>query len=564
MRLAIIKIPKINYIKSHTQKILLYVNTIRYLKLRQISGRAFNCLLKPKPDLRKAPQRRSVSGNWKASASKRISMLSASKFNFLNVEFEIITPSDWNSRCLSKLWLYNLHYFDDLNAHGAPLRKGWHLNIIERWVNENPPGFGCGWEPYPISLRIVNWIKYALAGGVLNCKCTDSLAVQIRYLCKRLEWHLLGNHLFSNAKALIFGGCYFQGDEAQSWLKIGMSILEREIPEQILNDGGHFERSPMYHALALEDLLDLVNLANTYPDAFMCWRTAVAAWSETIKKMGVWLMIMTHPDGEISFFNDAAFGIAPSTSNLYLYCDRLGIHFVKDSTSVKYLTDSGYIRIEKNGAVLIIDVAKIGPDYLPGHAHADTLSYEFSLNGRRIIVNSGTSTYVLGPEREWERSTGAHNTIEIDGESSSEVWGCFRVARRAYPFNVSVYEEGSRVIVEACHDGYTRLQKHLVHRRRWTVDSNRLEVYDKIEGEGARATSRVYLHPDAEVEIAGSEGRILHLGECMEWESTFTDIVVEETLWHPQFGVSVPNRCIAMLIKNIVKSATGYFAINWL
>jgi len=549
--------------KSTIQRFWLYINTLRHLKIRQITGRFWYQLFQPKPDLRDAPSIREVSGQWQVPVSKKVSMVSASRFRFLNTECEIIGPSDWNSRCLPKLWLYNLHYFDDLNALDAPLRQEWHIKLIERWVKENPPGIGCGWESYPISIRTVNWVKYSLAGYAFNSTIKNSLAVQFRYLSKRLEWHLLGNHLFSNAKALIFGGCYFDGDEAKSWLQKGMGILERELPEQILGDGGHFERSPMYHALALEDLLDLINLAKTFPDAFTHWEETVLSWCETIKRMGAWLMTMTHPDGEISFFNDAAIGIAPSPINLYSYCDRLGIRLDKNKNAVKYLSDSGYIRVENGAAVLIVDVARIGPDYLPGHAHADTLSYELSINGRRILVNSGTSRYGLGPEREWERSTRAHNTVEIDGQSSSEVWGGFRVARRAYPLGISVRRLGSTVIVEAAHDGYMRLPGRPVHWRRWTIDTNKLEIYDRIEGGFSQAISRVYLHPDTQIETNVNKGRISYIGGCCCWETTFQHIAIEGAVWHPEFGVSVENKCVKTTINRLDDSAAGKFVIHW-
>ena len=79
----------------------------------------------------------------------------------------------------------------------------------------------------------------------------------------------------------------------------------------------------------------------------------------------------------------------------------------------------------------LLDVAPVGPDYLPGHAHADTLSFELSLFGQRVLVNSGTSQYEAGPERSRQRGTAAHNTVIVDGHDSSEVWAGFRVARRA-------------------------------------------------------------------------------------------------------------------------------------
>ena len=110
----------------------------------------------------------------------------------------------------------------------------------------------------------MNWNKFALSGNELSDAARDSLAIQARWLRKRLEWHLLGNHLFANAKALVFVGLFFCGEEADGWLRTGTQILRKQIPEQILADGAQFELSPMYHALALEDVLDLVNITRAF------------------------------------------------------------------------------------------------------------------------------------------------------------------------------------------------------------------------------------------------------------------------------------------------------------
>jgi len=447
------------------------------------------------------------------------------------------------------LWLYNLHYFDDLNAADADSRTAWHASLVERWIAENPAGIGVGWEPYPLSLRIVNWVKWSLAGNELSDRAKHSLAVQARYLSKRLEVHLLGNHLFANAKALVFAGAFFEGAEADGWLRLGMDILNREIPEQILPDGGHFERSTMYHALAFEDMLDLVNLAHAFPTAFRTWQTETARWPALAAGMGRWLNVMCHPDGEISFFNDAAIGIAPSPENLLDYAQRL--HVAVDTElpdGVIWLKESGYIRAQKNGAVLLADVAPVGPDYLPGHAHADTLSFEFSLDGKRIIVNSGTSRYDSGPVREFERSTAAHNTVELDGESSSEVWASFRVARRAYPFDISIDDTSESIVIEAAHDGYRRLPGRAVHRRRWVLGPKRLDVADRIEGRSNNAVSRIHFGPDVRPEKIGS-------GDTASWKAGPLRVVGERvearlvsSSWHPEFGLSLPSTCIEMTL----------------
>jgi uncharacterized heparinase superfamily protein len=459
----------------------------------------------------------------------------------LNQEFCLEWPAGWNDGVNDKLWLYNLHYFDDLNAAKANSRRSWHHELIRRWVRENPPAKGIGWGSYPISLRVVNWIKWALAGNELAGDELQSLIAQVRHLRKRLEYHLLGNHLFANAKALVFAGLFFQGSEAEGWLNRGLKILGSEVPEQILPDGGHFERSPMYHAIILEDLLDLVNLFRTYE------REIPFYWESACFRMRVWLKALTHPDGEIALFNDAAFGVAPSWADLDAYSGRLGLVRQEcPSKPLTHLPETGYGRCEKGKAVLLLDVAPVGPDYIPGHAHADTLNFELSLFGQRVIVDSGTSTYEKNAERQRQRGTAAHNVVTINGEDSSEVWGGFRVARRARPFCLEASVPAGKVHVICSHDGYHRLPGKPVHRRELELTENELLVCDTIEGRFREAVARYHFHPRIRVELTGEgQGRgTVPEGQLFSFRISGGEVRLVNTTYHPDFNISLPNDCL--------------------
>jgi uncharacterized heparinase superfamily protein len=391
---------------------------------------------------------------------------------------------------------------------------------MRKWIAENPVGIGNGWEPYPLSLRICNWIKWSLSGHALEPSVLESLVLQARYLARTIEYHLLGNHLFANAKALVFAGTFFDGEAADGLLASGLRILAKELPEQVLGDGGHFERSPMYHSQILEDVLDLVNLHRTFPDL-------LPDWSSVSARMVGWLQNMTHPDGQIAFFNDAAFGVTPAPKDLTGYAERLAIEPERLP-----LGDSGYIRLENDRSVVLFDAAPIGPDYQPGHSHADTLSFELSHLGQRLVVNSGTSTYETGSERQHQRRTAAHNTIQIDGIDQSEVWAGFRVARRAYPFDVRTDHQS---FAEAAHDGYRRLKNPLIHRRRLELGADGLAITDMIEGTGEHEIEVFFhIHPgmgsDITLDPKLSESR-------------------EETTYHPEFNLSVPNTTIVGRFK---------------
>jgi uncharacterized heparinase superfamily protein len=534
--------------------LLTYWHTLRHLKPIQFYGQLRLRVARARTDARPAPNLRLPSGSkWVRPAERRPSMIGPHRFRFLNEEHDL-ADHQWDDPALGKLWRYNLHYFDDLSAQNSGLRTEWHHALMRRWVSENPPVAGSGWEPYPTSLRIVNWVKWAMAGNTLPPECTHSLAVQARWLTTRLEIHLLANHIFSNAKALVFAGLFFEGPESDSWLETGLTILEREVPEQILPDGGQFERSPMYHALALEDMLDLCNVAAAFSGAIPPRRQPlVADWRAQIAPMRDWLAAMCHPDGEVSAFNDSAAGIAPTRQTLESYAARLGFPGrPAPAHGLTLLEASGYIRVELNESVALLDVAPIGPDYLPGHAHADTLSFELSLFGERVLVNSGTECYGTGVARLQQRGTRAHNTVVLDGQDSSEVWSGFRVARRARPVGLVVSTSGE-IQVRCAHDGYRRLRGKPVHTRQWTLGEGEIVVRDHVTGGVGRAEARFHLHPSVTIderslntEAGDSVELSLRQGQRVRITVHGGVLRPEAAMWHPEFGRSEPTACLAV------------------
>ncbi len=520
-----------------------YVHTLRYLRPVQVFGRLWYRARRPRPDLRAAPSLRPRLSAYVEPIAPPATLVARDRVRLLNVERRCATPADWRPAGASKLWIYHLHYFEDLNAREAGVRGEWHREWLQRWVRDNPPGVGEAWEAYPISRRIVSWVKWSLRGNELPPRCRESLAVQARWLAARVEHHILGNHLIANAAALLHAGLYFGEDESRIWYERGLKILSRELGEQLLQDGGHFELSPMYHAAVLADLLDLVNLFRAYGVG------VPSAWTAAIARMREWLDVLTHPDGEIAFFNDAACGIAPTAAEIAAYASRLGLPAAhRQYADLTVLDPSGYVRLEAGPAVLLCDCAAVGPDYLPAHAHADTLSFELSLHGERVLVNSGVSQYGADAERQRQRGTAAHNTVVLDGQDSSEVWGGFRTARRARVRHRAARAEPALLTIEAAHDGYHRLPGHNEHLRRWRLDARSLHIEDRVTGRFRGAQAFLHLHPHVEVKQSGEGGLRLSQPQWpgplrVSFEAAAT-VEVRPDTWHPRFGVVLANHCI--------------------
>ncbi|PHJ40210.1 heparinase II/III family protein [Vibrio sp. PID17_43] len=528
-------------------KLFIYFNTIKYLKLEQVFFRLWYRF--KKINLKTTAYNVSCyNWVWKGPNVSEQTIFDNKTAIFLSARANLNSPEIWNDGSHSKLWLYNLHYFDDFNSRNHVEREELHFELINRWIAENPPAIGNGWEPYPLSLRIVNWVKWLSRKPITHQIHLNSLSIQAEALAQQLEFHILGNHIFANAKALIFVGCFLKSPYSEGHLLEGLRILKREISEQFLDDGAHFELSPMYHSIVLWDLLELLDLARVSGNTHLL--EVLPTLKSTAANALTWLTNMTHPDGEISFFNDSAVSIAPTPTQVFDYALKLGLASAQNTSFLTIHRKSGYSRMTSGGFVCLFDHANIGPDYLPGHAHADSLSFELSVCEQRVFVNSGTSLYGTSKERQRQRGTSAHNTVVVDNQNSSEVWSGFRVARRAYAklLDSGLTENGC--FVKAYHDGYKRLPGKVQHTRRIDVDTNKVVVSDKLSGTFQSAQVHYHLHPDIEIEVQSSS-LLLRLpnGESLTLDCN-DKVLITESTWHPKFGESIPNKKLIFTLSS--------------
>jgi hypothetical protein len=402
------------------------------------------------------------------------------KFEFLNLSHKFDKKIDWNYLAHGKLWAYNLNYFEYLNQQEMDIEVA--LEIIDDFI-KNIETNKEGLEPFPISLRAINWIKFLIYNEIKEKSIDDSLYAQYYILSDNLEYHLLGNHLLENGFALLFGAYYFNDELLYKRAK---DILKRELKEQILNDGAHFELSPMYHQLMLFRILECINLVKNNEIFNHELEEFLVNYAHNMLS---WLDQMSYKDGSIPHFNDATDNIAPTTNQLFDYAQRLGLS-LSDKIPLK---ESGYRVYDKANYELRVDVGEIGPSYIPGHAHSDTFNFELRVNGKPFIVDTGISTYESNQERLKQRRTSSHNSVMIDDIDQSKVWSSFRVAERAHIIELKESEDS----VEASHDGYRRLG--FMHKRKFFVTDKSIQIKDLLVGKSDsdhQHTAYIHFHPD--------------------------------------------------------------------
>ena len=467
----------------------LYYYTLRHLKIRQILHQIQH-KIRPYPIRDKRFSKGSpihktgFTLELTPYTKKTDSYLGEKNFTFLNLSADFI---GWEDKRQGALWLYNLNYMDFL------LQKNITFEDVSYWINlfiNTLPKNRSGMEPYPISLRGINWIKcishYRELISVKEQQKWDSaLYYQYISLYSNLEYHLLGNHLLENAYSLLWGGLYFREDK---FYQKAVWLLTKELTEQILPDGAHYELSPMYHEILLDRLLDCIN-ALKYNYRFEGQENVISFLEEKARLMLSWLHAIIYKDGTIPLLNDSAYGIAPSARDVFAYAKRLGIQW-----STHKLKESGYRKFVSDTFEIVMDIGNIGPDYIPGHAHADTFNYELRIDGKPFIIDSGISTYDKNTRRQYERETQAHNTVHMEGKSSSNVWGGFRVAQRA---RITSLKEDHNNIT-ARHDGFK--QFGIEHQRIFDMSKNEIMICDSLQPiSDKKGFNTIILHPDIKI-----------------------------------------------------------------
>ena len=392
-------------------------------------------------------------------------------FDFLNLVHEF---AGWNFAENGMLWAYNQNYFDWINQEGIPAGEG--CRWIDRFI-EGLPDNRVGLDPYPTALRSINWVKFF-------CKCPEcatkerlvSLYSQLKLLEKKLEYHLLGNHLLEDAYALYIGAAFFNDEQL---FRKASKLLIAQLKEQVLPDGAHFEQSPMYHCILLDRLLDCINIKSD---------SELVGYAQ---RMLGHLESTACSDKTIPLLNDAANGIAPTPGQIFDYAKRLGLQWRELP-----LKESGYRKMFSGSLEAIVDVGNITATYQPGHTHADTFNYELRIEGQPFVVDTGISTYNKTERRQVERSTVAHNCVSVDGRDSSEVWGGFRVGRRCHT-NIT---EDTKSVIDATHDGFEK-----PCRRRFGMNTDGFSVEDWYDGV---AVSYIHLSEGADEKRVNIENAV--------------------------------------------------------
>lgn len=453
----------------------------------------------------------------------------------------------------SRLWTITLHYHawacqlahivhgdGPLAAEAEALLEHYLGDWLGRCDQSVSGAEELAWNSYAIATRLPNWIRlYFLMQKrffsdrpEFHARFLSSLYRQAEHLAANLEWDLRANHLLRDAVGLAWAGRFFQGHKARRWLQTATRLAREQVREQVLPDGGHFERSPHYHLEAMHDFLALALLIQD--------DSVIEELRGQWKSMAEYCAWLRHPDGLCPQLNDSA-GV--QSGEMLRLGEHLGIEIdLHPRQGGRHFADTGVVAWSGPRWTLFQDVAEVGPDYQPGHAQADTLTIDCSLNGQRLFVDPGCHSYDFDERRRYDRSTTAHNTVCIDDTDSSEVWHIFRVGRRARPRLLEMELATDRIRVCASHNGYDHLPGTPTHTRTLTAENDgELRIEDVVDGRGIHdVTGGFLLAPEWRANPT-SNGWIVTNGPTTACVYLEADRAVLQSIQqrpiHPDYGV---------------------------
>jgi hypothetical protein len=393
---------------------------------------------------------------------------------------------------------------------------------LTTWLQSNPPLSGVNWSSMlELGFRTISWIWSLHFFVALDDQTSDStwlidlllgVDAQLTHISRHLSRYFSPNtHLLGEGLALYTGGLVLpELRGASTWTALGRQILLEEAHRQVNADGGHAELSTHYHRYALDFYLFALTIARLTGDGcvpdFKDVTSRIATFCRAMASDTGVLPTIGDDDGGSLFpicgrppadasdslslaaallqRPDLAVGDPPEETLWMLGGDRTPLQW-PDTTSQpptsKLFTDTGYAVLRGRSAHAIVDVGRHG--FLNGgHAHADALAIVLSVEGRPLLVDPGTSTYTMDPERrDLYRSTAMHNTVTVDGRSQSTPASPFHWKSTANS-RIRLWRSAPEFdLVEADHDGYLPD----VHRRAVLRNSSEIWfVADHFLGHG--------------------------------------------------------------------------------
>ncbi len=400
-----------------------------------------------------------------------------------------------------------------LRAAGGDQARRAARDLVALWIEREGRWSSQAWAPAVLGERLGAWLGhyefYAVSAEVtFRQRLLTSIVRQARHLARVLPAGLSGAALIQAIKGLAYAGAACE--EGGPWLRKAILLLARELPHQVLPDGGHVERAPSTQLAVLRDLIDLRAVLHAAAESKGI--EPPSALADAIEQMAPTLRLLQHGDGALALFNGGDEG-DPVTVDLVLQ---------RASGRLRPLMSApqtGFQRLQAGRLVVVVDAGGPPPAGLDLAAHAGALAFEVSVGRERLVVNCGA--HPGDPVwRKVQRATAAHSTLTLADHNSSAVLAQ-GLGRRPEAVACRRDEADGNAWLDMSQDGW-RPRHGVVHHRKLYLDKSGddLRGEERLEGGhgGLSFALRFHLHPDVRATLAqGNDAALLRLPKGDGW-----------------------------------------------
>lgn len=476
----------------------------------------------------------------------------------LGEEHQITTIDPWateTSNEHTRVALHSFGWLHDLAASGdQEVARSRVQTLVADWISVNHKWSAIPWRADIIGERIAIWLQYydryfAKGRKSFRLSVMQNIARQLVHLGRIVEAEPIGSLKFSALKGLIFGAVCFPSSEKR--LTGYLRKLDVEIEAQILEDGGHIERSPTVHHQLLRSLVEikllLVESQNAVPETLQ----------SAIDRMSPALRFYRHQDGGLCHFNGSREENAEHIDLTLIKADARG-------QPPRRLPYTGFERLLSGRILLLADTGSPPPPAFNRLSHAGTLSIEVSVGRERLITNCGAARTDDIAWHSVQRTTAAHSTLSIGDRNSSELLeDGGGIGNRCAEVSCQKIDDPDYLGFSAQHNGY-RSTFGATHIReiRISKDSEIIEGVDRIlDGNSEAYIIRFHIHPDVSVSVAqGGKSALMKLAKGGGWRFSVEDqlLQVEESIY---LGDTRPRRSRQIVIEG--ETRQGVTEVSW-
>jgi hypothetical protein len=485
------------------------------------------------------------------------------QFTFINNKFLFKNDVEWVNNEQNSLWNFHLNYFDYLNdliilyktkQLEDLLLKG--QSLVQDWINCSNKYNSVMWAPYTISLRLLNWISFY--SYLIEYKHIDSvphtvlvsIKKQVRYLKTNLEHDVRGNHLFENLKTLILVEYFLDNTRlVNNYIKKINRVLEK----QVLMDGCHFEKSVSYHIVVLNGILDILSIVDYNFNSVTTLKKYASMMLEFYNRI-------KYTNVDYPLFNDSNYTMTDKLTG-DVFKTKSNLKLSENHLSVKRLKiASNYFVYQNQRLRLTMDLGNLGSNYLLAHSHNDIFNFELLVDNQKIVTDTGVFEYENSKQRQYSRSTQAHNTIQVNGFEQSDIWSSFRNGYRPTRFTTNIEEKKNYKLFKG---KYKYKNKYTHERSFYITKNNTIVIFDNVISK-KKYSLNSYLHFDPEVKVVLHEDDVEVLSRKLKLylyainEGNYLcnkNISVFDSNYYPYFGTEITRKS---LVVNLETRKIGY------